>query len=118
MSRIRRIGLSWEPPDGWPLDRLLVGVATLRSIREFLRAPGSSRRGWDLHLRSGVSVQGSTYALERMEREGLAFRVVVDPWSAPGYGLDLDHPLVPALRKLFEDERASVRSAWPDRARP
>ena len=30
----QRRGLRPEPEDGWPLDRLLVGVGTLRTMRE------------------------------------------------------------------------------------
>jgi len=89
VSEIRRIGLTWEPPEGWPLA-----------------------------LRTGVTPQGCRKALVRLERGELVHRCVADEGSAARFALDLEHPLVPPLRELFEAERASVRSAWPDRARP
>lgn len=105
-----------EPIDGWPLDRILVGVATLRTIRELLRqaaAYDSSVRAWDLSLRSGVSPQGSANTLERLRREGMIGVVPSDPGCAARYAL-LEHPLVQPLRSLFADERA----AYPDVVRP
>lgn len=117
MSRIHRIGLSWEPPDGWPLDHLLVGVATLRTLRELVR--GRSRgRAWDLSLRTGVTAQGSADSLARMERLGFVYTVPADPSSAPRYVLDRSHELHTPLAELFAAERELVKSAWPERRRP
>ena len=105
-----------EPIDGWPLDRILVGVATLRTIRELLRQASSydsTVRAWDLSLCSGVSPQGSANTLERLFREGLVDVLPSDPGCARLYGL-VEHPLVQPLRNLFARER----EAYPDLVRP
>ena len=106
-----------EPMDGWPLDRILVGVATVRTIRELLRQAVSPRlytvRAWDLSLCSGVSPQGSANTLERLYREGLVRVVPSDPGCARRYAL-VEHPLLRPLGRLFADER----EAYPDLIRP
>lgn len=52
-SVIRR-GLRREPEGGWPLDRLFVGVGTLRVMREMVKLaqdfPGTPQRAWDVAL--------------------------------------------------------------------
>jgi hypothetical protein len=80
-----------EPMDGWPLDRILVGVATVRTIRELLRQ----------------AVAPHAY------REGLARVVPSDPGCARQYAL-VEHPLLRPLGNLFADER----EAYPDLIRP
>ena len=106
-----------EPMDGWPLDRILVGVASLRTIRELLWQAVSPHgyvvRAWDLSLCTGVSPQGSANTLERLYREGLVGVARSDPGSALRYGL-MEHPLLEPLRCLFADER----DAFPDLIRP
>lgn len=111
MSRLRRIGLRREPPDGWPLDRLFVGVATLRTTREmFLQGYARSLRAWDLALWSGVTAQGSAEALARLRRLGLVAVFPPDgPGHAPRFRLDPDYPLLAPLAALFEAERAACR---------
>lgn len=106
-----------EPMDGWPLDRILVGVATVRTIRELLRqcvSPhGYATRAWNLSLCTGVSPQGSANTLERLYREGLVGVLPSDPGSANWYAL-VEHPLLGPLAQLFADER----EAYPDVIRP
>lgn len=106
-----------EPMEGWPLDRILVGVASLRTIRELLRQAVSPHgpvvRAWDLSLCSGVSPQGSANTLERLYREGLVGIARSDPGCARRYGL-IEHPLLHPLQHLFADER----DAFPDVIRP
>jgi hypothetical protein len=106
-----------EPIDGWPLDRILVGVATVRTIRELLwqcvTPHGYAVRAWDLSLCSGVSPQGSANTLERLRREGLVDVLRSDPGSARRYAL-VEHPLLEPLGWLFSDER----KAYPDVIRP
>lgn len=118
MSKIRRIGLSWEPPDGWPLDALLGGPARVRVIREICRGDSRSWRAWDLALRTGVTPAGCEKVLLHLERAELVWRCVTDRGSAAGYVFDREHALARPLRELFAAERAAVRSAWPDRLRP
>ena len=117
MSRIRRRGSRWEPMDGWPLDRILVGVATLRTIRELLRQAvsphGYAVRAWDLSLGSGVSPQGSANTLERLHREGLVCVLPSDPGCARRYAL-VEHPLLQPLGSLLAEER----EAYADVIRP
>ena len=103
--------------DGWPLDRILVGVATLRTIRELLRQAVSPHgyvvRAWDLSLCTGVSPQGSANTLERLYREGIIGVASSDPGCARRYGL-IEHPLLEPLNALF----AAERDAFPDLIRP
>lgn len=113
MSRIRRRGLAWEPDDGWLLDRLFVGVATLRTTRElFRRKAGRQRRpprAWDLALWSGVTPQGSADALESLHRVGLvAWVPPFRPGDAASFRLDRGHLLAEPLADLFAAERAAV----------
>lgn len=111
MARIRRKGISPEPEDGWPLDHLLVGVATLRIIRELFRHDrGPFRvplRPWDLSLWSGVSPQGAADSLKRLHRldlvEAFLSRRIGD---ATAYRFDHTHPLCSPLERLFAVERA------------
>lgn len=123
----RRRGLRPNPVDGWPLDDVLVGVGTLRTMRELFRqhdeAPREGPRAWDLALRSGVSAQGSADSLERLERAGLVTALARErPWRARGYRLKRHHPLVVPMRRLFEAERSVARrrdrrSPWRRRDR-
>lgn len=111
MSRSRRRGLRREPPGGWPLDELLVGVATLRTARELFRPYHQDwcPRAWDLALWSGVTPRGSAYSMERLHRLGLVRAFPADrPGRAPGFRLDWSHPLVTPLARLFEAERFMV----------
>lgn len=113
MAGYRRRGLGTDPVQGWPLDDVLVGVATLRTMRELFRqhedAPREGPRAWDLALWSGVTAQGSANSLERLERAGLVTRLTRErPWRAHGYRLKRYHPLVAPMRRLFEAERSVV----------
>jgi hypothetical protein len=103
-----------EPLEGWPLDRILVGVATVRTLRELFRQAvsphGYTVRAWDLALCTGVSPQGSANALARLRDVGL---VRSDPGCAPLYGL-VEHPLLAPLDLLFQAEAR----ACPDLIRP
>lgn len=110
MSKKRRRGLRWEPMDGWPLDHLLVGVATLRTIRELLIQDFESKEGtpraWDLALWNGVTPRGSANSLERLHRLGYVHELPPErPWRAVRYRLARGHPLVAPLRQLFDAER-------------
>ena len=114
MSRVRRKGLAWEPPDGWPLDRILVGVATVRTIRQLIREEQEPHgrvpnRPWDLALWSGVTPQGTANSLKRLEREGLARSYPAPPGHARPYRFDRRHPLASEFRWLFEEERLVAR---------
>lgn len=111
---MRRRGLRLDPPNGWPLDRLLVGVGTLRTLRELLRLDrewsSEPVRAWDLALRTGVSTPGSGKALDRMDRLDLVR--VVSPARrrhAATFRLNRDHPLAVPLDRLFGAERAAYR---------
>lgn len=111
---MRRRGLRLDPPDGWPLDKLLVGVATVRTIRDLLRLDrewsSEPVRAWDLSLRNGVSPTGSANSLERLRRLDLV-RVVSPPRRrhAATFRLNRDHPLAVPLDRLFGAERAAYR---------
>lgn len=118
MSRTRRRRSLRDPPGGWPLDRLLVGVATLRTTRELFRQarewPADCPRAWDLALKTGVTPQGSALSLERLHRSGLVHAVPSDrPGRADGYRLDRSHPLAKPLARLFEAERVMVPRPRP-----
>jgi hypothetical protein len=111
VSAIRRIGLTRDPPGGWPLDQLFVGVATLRTTRELFRQ-SDDVRAWDLALRTGVTPQGTTDSLRRLERLGLVR--VFPAWAdghAPSFRLDQSHYLVALLGRLFHAERVAARRA-------
>lgn len=109
-------GLRRRPEDGWPLDRLLVGIATLRTTRELCfqewdwRPMSVPPRPWDLALWSGVSPKSAADAMERAHRIGL---VTVHPGNRPGeaagFRLDRAHPLASPLIGLFMAERMMVR---------
>lgn len=124
-----RLGLRPEPAGGWPLDALLVGVGTLRTLRELFRQFDRScpepLRAWDVALWSGVTPQGSIKAMDRIHEAGLVSVHPPDrPWRAVRYRLEPDHPLVAPLGRLFETERSlcevrpgeSRTSAGPGRA--
>jgi hypothetical protein len=111
MATIRRIGLTRDPPDGWPLDRLFVGVATLRTTRE-LFSQAFSQRAWDLSLRTGVSPQGSANSLERLRQLGLVREYLGEPWEASRFRLDSSHYLFQPLADLFAAERDACRAAF------
>jgi hypothetical protein len=109
MSKIRRIGLTPDPPGGWPLDHILVGVATLRTIREMYGRP-APLRPWDLSLRTGVTPQGSAYALRRLCKLGLVAEYMPrEAGEAFRFGLDRDHFLFESLGWLFRAERDEVK---------
>lgn len=106
------------PPGGWPLDRVLVGVGTLRTMRELFhrqRGPAPNPlRAWDLALRTAVSVQGAADSLRRLEREGLLeVFPPADPGGAARYRLDAMHPLHASLAHLIETERRMVPRPKP-----
>lgn len=113
MLRGGRSGNRRDPQGGWPLDRVLVGVGTLRTMRQLFhrqRGPEADPlRAWDVALHTSVSVPGATDSLERLEREGL---VEVLPPKGPGgasrYRLDALHPLHGRLNQLFQAERRLV----------
>ena len=113
MSSGRRKGLRPDPSGGWPLDRLFVGTATVRTTRELFRQHSLSYpipRAWDLALWSGVTPQGSTLSLKRLGALGL---VDVLPSARAGYAptfrLDRGHPFFRPLADLFAVEEARVR---------
>ena len=109
MSRIRRIGLTPDPPGGWPLDYILVGVATLRTIRE-LYCHSESLRPWDLSLRTGVTPQGSAHALKRLcELELVAEYMPREPGQAYRFRLEKSHFLFKPLGWLFSAEEDDVK---------
>lgn len=108
-QRVPRRGLAATPEDGWPLDELFVGVATLRTARQLLRPTGALRgesvRPWDVALWSGVTPQGTRYCMERLERAGLVRQVARSKsWHATTYRLVGRHPLVEPLSSLFRTE--------------
>lgn len=106
-----RRGLAAVPENGWPLDELFVGVATLRTTRQLLRRGRSLREGsvrpWDVALWSGVTPQGTRYCMERLFRLGLVRQVARGKsWHATTYRLVERHPLVEPLSDLFRAELA------------
>ena len=108
----------WDPPGGWPLDRVLVGVGTLRTMRAIYYRQGGRDpdplRAWDLALRANVSVQGAATSLERLERETLleAFPPL-GPGGARRSRIDPTHLLCGPLARLFEAERRMVPRPKP-----
>lgn len=112
-SRGRR-GLRRPPEGGWPLDELLVGVGTLRTLRELFRQAERHDprplRAWDVALWSGVTPQGSIKCMERIHATGLVSLLPPDrPWRAVRYLLEPRHPLASPLDRLFRSERAFAR---------
>ncbi len=111
------MGLRREPPGGWPLDRLFVGVATLRTTRELFRQSQELHweplRAWDISLWSGVTPKGSTDSMNRLARLHLVTVVTPGtrgrPQRAPEFALDETHPLVAPLNAIFAAERSLVR---------
>lgn len=108
-------GLAYEPVEGWPLDRVLVGVATLRTARQLLR-PHRLRdanvawvRGWDIAMWSGVTPQGSRHAMERLRSAGILKTASRASYhQAERFMIDAYHPLTRALELLFDAERRTV----------
>lgn len=119
----QRRGLRPEPEDGWPLDRLLVGVGTLRTMRELFlqdaKSPADPKRAWDLALWCGVTPQGAAKSMSRLTREELVRELPPDrPGRAPAYRLVRGHPLVTPLARLFAvEERAWRRQVIGHRER-
>lgn len=98
----------------WPLDGILVGVGTLRVLRELFsgRPRWWGSRAWDLAGWCGVTTQGATRALERLEETGLVFRSESpEPGRACSWWLRRKHPLYEPLRALFEAEAPVGRVA-------
>jgi DNA-binding transcriptional ArsR family regulator len=111
VSKVRRIGLTPDPPGGWPLDRLLVGVATLRTLRELFRQD-RPQRPWDLAMRTGVTPQGTANALERLRELGIVDAYDPrEPGEAVRYRLAESHFLIEPLGRLFHAEREEIRKA-------
>lgn len=113
----RRSESRWEPAGGWPLNHVLVGVATLRTLRELYRRQHRSSpnpdsdplRAWDVASRAAVTVQGAANSLERLEKAGLVQSFPpLRHGGAARYRLDPSHPLVPPLGQLFGAERRMV----------
>lgn len=123
MATKGRKGLRSKPAGGWPLDQVLVGVGTVRTLRELILEAGRSsrsapRRPWDVALWSGVSVQGSGDCLERLRRAELVRRFPPDRRGrARRYRLDATHPLARPLIGLFEAERIEARRTGRQRSR-
>lgn len=121
MPKRPRSGHRWKPPGGWPLDEVLVGVATLRTLRELFRRQGGPHppdpeplRAWDVALRSPVSVPGAAASLERLEASRLV--TALPPRTTAGaerYRLDPAHPLLLPLGRVFEAERRMVPPPRP-----
>lgn len=112
----KKRGLRPRPEGGWTLDGVLVGVGTLRTMRELFRQEqnrfASPPRAWDLALWSGVSPQGAADALKRLERAGIV--TALSPTRrgyAPAFRLELGHPLTAPLRELFRVESLLARRA-------
>lgn len=108
------MGLRRVPAGGWPLDRLFVGVGTLRTTRELFWQSGEPHaeplRAWDLSLWSQVTAQGSIDSVDRLERLGLITVVRPGrPRRAKEFVLEQGHPLAAPLRILFNAERLLVR---------
>lgn len=109
-----RRGLAHVPEGGWPLDRVLVGVGTVRTLRELVLGRAGEfdgpRRAWDVALWSGVTPQGSIGCMERLHRAGLLEELPPDrPWRACRYVPVTGHPLWPPLADLFRAERLGSR---------
>lgn len=114
MEKRGRKGLRRRPPEGWPLDHLLVGVATLRTTRELYlqhqQLESSTPRAWDLALWNGVTPGGSANSLKRLHRLGYVELLPPDrPGRAVRYRVEPSHPLARPLRRLFDAERAMCR---------
>ena len=95
------------------MNHVLVGVGTLRTMRElFRRQVGVGRfplRAWDVASRIPVSLPGAANSLERLERVGLVEALPPRrPGGAPQYVLDPSHPLVEPLSDLFAVERGMM----------
>lgn len=111
-----RRGLSPYPVDGWPLDSLMVGAATTRTLRQLFGPRGGPLRdapirAWDVALRSGVTPQGCRHCMERIADAGLLRPVApAKSWHAATYRIECGHPLVGPLATLF---RVESRLAGP-----
>lgn len=97
----------------WILDDVLVGVGALRVLRELLGESGAAGRpvrAWDLAIWCGVSRQGATSVLERLERCGLVEQARPPRRDrAATWRLVSDHPLCGPLLELFDAERRLAR---------
>ncbi|MGI9039488.1 MAG: hypothetical protein ACR2GQ_11620 [Gemmatimonadota bacterium] len=108
-------GLAHEPAEGWPLDRVLVGVATLRTLRQVVR-PHRLReanvdwvRAFDISLWSGVTPQGSRHAMERLRSAGILKTASRAHFGrAERFMIDAYHPLTRAFETLFEAEQRAL----------
>lgn len=108
----RERGIRLPPGGGWPLDRVLVGVGTLRTFRELALRQGpygypAERvlRPWDVALWSGVSAQGASDCLKRLHRAGLVVELPPESsGAAHRYRLNVKHSLCPSLIRLFQRE--------------
>ena len=106
-----RRGLSPYPVDGWPLDGLMVGAATTRTLRQLFGTRGRPSRdepirAWDVALWSGVTPQGCRHCMERIAAAGLLRPVApAKSWHAATYRIECGHPLVGPLATLFRVER-------------
>ncbi|HKK07763.1 MAG TPA: hypothetical protein VKA44_02645 [Gemmatimonadota bacterium] len=139
MARIspRRRGLGFRPPEGWPLDDLLVGVGTLRTLRELIRREREERRRagagrrpeatstgliapfrpWDVALTCDVTPQGATKVMDRLHRLELLRRFPAERYGrADGFLLDRSHPMAPGLVRLFEEESVVLGRRHPPRS--
>ena len=113
VSRTRRRGLRKEPEGGWPLDHVLVGVGTLRAVREIYRQgwDGYPVRPWDVSLWCGVTPQGAINAMRRLHAIGLVEECPSETWwGGTRYRLVLEHPMYECLRDLFAGEREVERA--------
>lgn len=97
----------------WPLDGVLVGVGTLRVLRELfcphIGPIGTPVRAWDVSLWCGVTPAGVTRAFERLE--GASIIELARPATrerAATYRLRSDHPLYRRFGELFTTERATA----------
>lgn len=118
MTGRSRTGLRGRPDGGWPLDRIFVSVAALRSIRELFRGNvgrvPDPVRAWDLALWTGVSPQAAANALKRMEELELVELYAAErPGHARSYRIASNHPLTPPLARLFTVERQMVPRPRP-----
>lgn len=119
MHRATREGPTRRPLGfEWPLDGILVGVGTLRVLRElYVGEPDDfGHRAWDLAAWCGVTTQGAGKALERLGTVGFVYPSDPPPGRAPSWWLDRGHPLCRPLGDLFRAEWQAVRLDELERA--